>query len=84
MGPLAQGATFTFPVTWNLTQYNLSDAPNSSTGKIQPGFTSTNLDIFTENLVSQYSTLCPISLTGTEVAQGPYFSIKPIEVDFGG
>jgi iron transport multicopper oxidase len=81
---LAQGATFSFPITWNLTQSSINDAQNSSFGKVLPGVQSTSLDIFTANAVAKYSTLLPISLQGTTVSKTAFLSITPPEVDFGG
>lgn len=83
-GSLAQGATFSFPVTWNLTQASINDAQNASFGKVLPGVASTALDIYTTNAVPKYSTILPISLTGTTVSRNPFFLITPPEVDLGG
>ncbi|KAH8684343.1 hypothetical protein BGZ60DRAFT_547896 [Tricladium varicosporioides] len=83
-GPLAQGTTFSFPVTWNLTQASINDAQNASFGKIIPGVASTSLTLFTTNAVPKYSNLLPISLTGTTISKAAYFTISPPEVDFGG
>jgi iron transport multicopper oxidase len=46
-GALVTGATFSFPVTWNLTQSSINDAQNASFGKILPGPQTTSLVIFT-------------------------------------
>jgi iron transport multicopper oxidase len=83
-GSLAQGAQFTFPVTWDLTQSSLSNTPNASYGKVIPGAVSTNLDILTTNGVPKYSTILPINLQGNTVSQTAFLSISPGEVDFGG
>lgn len=83
-GSLGQDATFSFPVTWDLTHAHVTDTPNTSFGKVQPGVSSTSLEIYTTNVVPQYSNVYPISLSGTEVAAGPYLSITPVEVDMGG
>lgn len=83
-GPLAKGATFSFPVTWNLTQASINDAQNASFGKVTPGVQSTALDLYTTNAVAQYSDILPISLTGNTVSQLAFLSISPPEVDFGG
>jgi iron transport multicopper oxidase len=40
--------------------------------------------LITINSVAGYSTLFPISLTGTEVSTAPFLSVAPITVDFGG
>jgi iron transport multicopper oxidase len=83
-GPLAQGATFSFPVTWNLTQASINFAQNASFGKELPGVASTNLDIYTTNSVAKYSNILPVSLTGNTVSQTAFLTISPPEVDFGG
>jgi hypothetical protein len=73
-GPLAAGASFTFPVTWDLT-----NAQTSST----PGVKSTPLTFLTVNGVAGYTTSFPISLTGTEVSSAPFLTVTPSTVDFG-
>jgi iron transport multicopper oxidase len=83
-GSLANGATFSFPVTWNLTQASINDAQNASFGKVIPGVASTSLDIYTTNAVAQYSNILPVSLAGKTVSQVAFLSISPPEVDFGG
>ncbi|KAM3075142.1 hypothetical protein ACMFMF_005823 [Clarireedia jacksonii] len=83
-GPLAQGATFSFPITWNLTQASINDAQNASFGHVLPGVASTSLDIYTTNAVPKYSTVVPVSLSGTTVSKSPFLNIAPAEVDLGG
>lgn len=83
-GPLARGATFSFPVTWNLTQASINNAQNASYGKVLPGVESTSLDLYTTNGVAQYSNVLPISLSGNTVSKTAFFTISPQEVDFGG
>ena len=83
-GGLAKGATFSFPVTWNLTQASINNAQNASFGKVSPGVESTVLNIFTVNGVSGYSSTLPVSLSGNTVSQTPFLTISPAEVDFGG
>lgn len=83
-GALAQGATFSFPVTWNLTQSSINDAQNASFGKVLPGVQSTSLDIYTTNAVAKYSTILPISLGGNTVSKAAFLTIAPPEVDLGG
>lgn len=82
-GPVAQGAQFSFPVTWNLTQSTIQDEANASTPHVLPGAVSTNLDLYTTNGVAKYSNIVPISLTGTTVSLVPFLEITPPEVDFG-
>ena len=81
---LAQGATFSFPVTWNLTQSAINDAQNASFGTVLPGVAGTNLDIYTTNVPAKYSNDLPISLQGNTVSVDPFLTINPPEVDFGG
>lgn len=83
-GPLAKGATFTFPVKWNLETAIVANAPNASYGNTAPGIKSTALTIQTVNGVEGYSTKFPIGLTGTEVSAKPFIVIAPITVDYGG
>jgi iron transport multicopper oxidase len=83
-GPLAQGAHFSFPVTWNLTQASINDAQNASYGKVLPGVDSTSLNIYTVNAVPKYSNLLPVTLQGITVSSVAFLSISPAEVDFGG
>ena len=83
-GSLAQGATFSFPVAWNLTQASINDAQNASFGKVTPGVESTSLDIYTTNAAAQYSNILPVSLIGNTVSKVPFLSISPPEIDFGG
>jgi WSC domain len=83
-GLLAAGASFTFPVTWNLTNAILLNNPNGSYGSSTPGIKSTPLTIYTTNAVSGYTTLFPISLMGTEVSAAPFLEVAPVTVDYGG
>lgn len=82
-GPLAKGANFTFPVTWNLTQSAINDAQNVSFGHVLPGFQSTVLDLYTVNGVPGYSTDFPLSIGGTTISKTAFLAISPQEVDFG-
>lgn len=83
-GSLNAGDTFSFPVTWNLTQAAIKDAQNASFGSVSPGVKSTSLTIYTTNAVAKYSNSLPISLQGNEVSNKPFLSVSPTEVDFGG
>ncbi|KAF7912733.1 uncharacterized protein EAF01_001754 [Botrytis porri] len=83
-GPLKAGATFTFPVTWDLTNVQIGATPNTSFGNVSPGIKSTPLTILTTNAVAGFATLYPISLTGTEVSSKPFLAIAPTTVDYGG
>ncbi|KAI4123034.1 MAG: hypothetical protein LQ338_005480 [Usnochroma carphineum] len=81
---LAQGATFSFPVIWNLTQASIHDAIGASFGSVSPGVKTSSLVITTTNGVAQYSNQLPITLQGSEVSSAPFLSLSPPEVDFGG
>lgn len=83
-GPLAQGAAFSFPVTWDLTQASINDAQNASFGKELPGVKSTGLNIYTTNGVPKYSTQLPVSLQGVTVSSDAFLALSPPELDFGG
>lgn len=83
-GPLVKGATFSFPVTWNLTTTHNGNVANASYGNVSPGVKSTALTLGTINGVTGYSTSFPISLTGTEVSQDAFLAIAPTTVDYSG
>lgn len=83
-GPLAQGATFSFPVIWNLTQTSINDAQNASFGTVKPGVKTTSLTITTINAVAKFSNMLPITLQGTTVSRSAFLNFAPSEVDFGG
>ncbi|EOO00796.1 putative wsc domain-containing protein [Phaeoacremonium minimum UCRPA7] len=83
-GALAAGATFTFPVTWNLTEKSIEDAEGTSYAKVLPGVESGVLSLITTNGVTGYTDTTPLSLTGTVVSADPYLWMNPSEVDFGG
>lgn len=83
-GPLAQGAKFSIPVAWNLTTAVVQNTPGASYGNTSPGVKSTALTIYTTNAIGGYSTLFPISLTGTEVSNNAFLTTAPTTVDFGG
>lgn len=81
-GPIAKGATFSFPVRWNLTMAVVANTANAGYGNVTPGVKSTALTLFTTNGVTGYSTAFPISLTGTDVSQKAYLSLMPVTLDF--
>ena len=83
-GAIAKGASFSFPVTWNLETTTTGNTPNASYGNVSPGVKSTALTLTTVNAVAGYSTSFPISLTGTEVSTKAFLVIAPITVDYGG
>jgi WSC domain len=83
-GSLPAGASFSIPVTWDLTNTSVQNSPNASYGSITPGIKSTPLTIVTTNGQPGYSTMFPVSLTGTEISQAPYLLVSPTTVDYGG
>ncbi|KAH7409546.1 hypothetical protein BKA64DRAFT_720802 [Cadophora sp. MPI-SDFR-AT-0126] len=83
-GALAKDATFSFPVTWDLTRAVVQDVPQASFGKVIPGVESTSLNIITTNGVPKFSTVLPVSLTGRVVSQNAFMTITPTEIDLGG
>jgi len=83
-GSLATGQSFSFPVSWDLTNANSANAANASYGNISPGVKSTPLTLTTINGVADYTTSFPVGLTGTEVSNSPFLGVSPNTVDFGG
>ena len=83
-GQLQAGKTFSFPVTWNLTNVVLQNSANASSPEVSPGIKSTALTIYTTNGISGYTTSYPLSLSGNEVSQASYLSLSPRSLDFGG
>ncbi|PSS14960.1 hypothetical protein M430DRAFT_51625 [Amorphotheca resinae ATCC 22711] len=83
-GPLAAGDSFSFPVTWDLTDAEIKNNPNASSGSISPGIKSAPLTLYTTNGAVGYATMFPISLTGTEVSTAPFLTLAPKTVDYGG
>ncbi|KAL8887519.1 MAG: hypothetical protein Q9215_004914 [Flavoplaca cf. flavocitrina] len=83
-GALKVGDTFSFPVTWNLTEAAIKDTPGGSFGSVSPGVKTSFLVITTTNGVARYSNSLPITLQGNEVSSAAFLSLSPPEVDFGG
>ncbi|KAM7222882.1 wsc domain containing protein [Rhypophila decipiens] len=83
-GPLAAGATFSFPVVWNITKEALATIENTSYGKVIPGVDGTVLNLHTVNGAGGFSTSVPVSLSGKVLSTAPFLFISPGEVDFGG
>ncbi|TEY50792.1 hypothetical protein BOTCAL_0272g00040 [Botryotinia calthae] len=69
-GPLKAGATFTFPVTWDLTNVQIGATANTSFGNVSPGIKSTPLTFLTANAVAGFATLYPIIIAPTTVDYG--------------
>jgi iron transport multicopper oxidase len=81
---VASGASFTFPVTWNLTQAAINQAQSNGHFQVLPGSEAAALDLYTTAGASGYATDTPIQLSGTVVAAQGYLVINASEVDFGG
>lgn len=79
---VASGASFSFPVTWNLTQAAINQAQLTGS-RILPGSAGGALDIFIAPLAT-YAVDTPIQLSGTIVAAQGYLVINATQVDFGG
>jgi hypothetical protein len=69
-GSLSAGATFSFPITFNLS------------GSVAPGVQSTSINLNTVNGASGFSTQQPISVSGQSISVSPYASLIPLQVDF--
>ena len=84
VGALAAGATFSFPVVWNISSAALDSIEGASYSKVIPGVDGTVLNVLTTNGVAGYSNAVPVSLGGTVVSKAPFLFISPGDVDFGG
>jgi hypothetical protein len=82
-GQLAAGVSFSFPVTFDLTNHQL-DAGSTSSPSVTPGVQSTSIEILTVNGVTGYAPQQPITLTGMSVSSAPFITINPLQVDFAG
>jgi hypothetical protein len=80
-GAIPAGNSFTFSVTFNLTNYVLRSGSTSSPSVV-PGTQSGSITFSTQNSVTGYSTLQPLSVTGRVVTSGPFAAISPVNVDF--
>lgn len=83
-GSLSTGQSFSFPVTFDLTNATIMDIPGTSVPSVKPGITSGALNIMTTNGVAKYATLQPIVVSGNIISSLPFLTINPIEADFGG
>jgi hypothetical protein len=83
IGSLLTGASFSFPVVFNLTEYVLS-AGSTGAPAVSPGVQTTSISILSNNGQTGFSTEAPISLTGSSVSPSPFISMSPLEVDFPG
>ncbi|KAK0100032.1 hypothetical protein ONS95_013153 [Cadophora gregata] len=81
-GPLALGATFSFPVTFNLTALILTGSTSSPS--VTPGVQTSSVWISTTNGKAGFAPQQPISLTGTAISAAPFITVNPLQVDFAG
>ncbi|KAH7330380.1 hypothetical protein BKA65DRAFT_565638 [Rhexocercosporidium sp. MPI-PUGE-AT-0058] len=81
-GPLVAGATFTFPVTFNLTALILTGSTSSPS--VTPGVQTSSVWISSTNGKVGYAPQQPISLTGTAISAAPFITVNPLQVDFAG
>lgn len=82
-GALAKGASFSFPVTFNLTNHQLNSGSTSSP-QVVPGVQTTSIDLLTVNGVTGYATTQPVTLTGMSISSAPFITMNPLQVDFDG
>jgi hypothetical protein len=82
-GQLTTGTSFSFPVTFDLTNHQLN-AGSTSSPSVAPGVQSTSIEILTVNGVTGYAPQQPITLTGMSVSSAPFITINPLQVDFAG
>ncbi|KAH9222596.1 WSC domain-containing protein [Leptodontidium sp. 2 PMI_412] len=81
-GPLALGATFSFPVTFNLTALILTGSTSSPS--VTPGVQTSSVWISTTNGNVGFAPQQPISLTGTAISAAPFITVNPLQIDFAG
>ncbi|KAF8856130.1 hypothetical protein BDZ45DRAFT_791674 [Acephala macrosclerotiorum] len=79
---VANGASFTFPVTFNLTDANLLAYENSNNAPMVPGDFLSMLNLFATDSTGTVSDIT-IPLSGTVVAIGGYLVLNQTTVDLG-
>jgi hypothetical protein len=82
-GPLKVGNSFSFPVTFDLTNHQL-DSGSQSSPEVVPGVQTSSLELLTVNSVPEYATAQPITLTGMSISSAPFITMNPLQVDFDG
>jgi hypothetical protein len=82
-GPLAAGASFSFPVTFDLTNHQLNSGSTSSPSVV-PGVQTSSIDILTVNGKTGYATSQPVTVTGMSISSAPFITMNPLQVDFNG
>lgn len=79
---VASGSTFSFPVTWDLTQTAITNAKAINNYQTVPGSEVVALNVYTT--ASGYASMIPIQLSGTVTAPAGYLTINATQVDFTG
>jgi len=82
-GPLAAGNSFSFPVTFDLTNHQL-DSGSTSSPSVVPGVQTTSIELLTVNGQTGFATAQPITLTGMSISSAPFITMNPLQVDFDG
>jgi iron transport multicopper oxidase len=79
---VASGASFSFPVTWNLTQAAITAAQTTNNYKVVPGSEIVALNLY--STATGYANLTSVQLSGTVGAPAGYLEINATQMDFGG
>jgi hypothetical protein len=80
---ISSGSSFSFPVTFNLTNLTLT-AGSSSAPAVSPGIQTTGLNILTTISTTKFSNQVPITLTGVAASANPFPQIAPSHIIFPG
>jgi len=81
---VGSGASFTFPVTFNLSDANILAYQNAGNGEALSGAESIAPNLVTTATASGFAGDTIIRLSGTVVASAGYLVINQTTVDFGG
>ena len=82
-GPVAAGTSFSFPVTFDLTNHQLNSGSTSSPSVV-PGVQTTSIELLTVNGKTGFATSQPVTLTGMSISSAPFITMNPLQVDFDG
>jgi hypothetical protein len=80
-GSIKEGASFSFPGTFNLTNYT-PNAGSTSSPEATPGIQTISISIGTVNGVAGYSSSQPVTLTGVSISSVPFIEMNPLQVVF--
>lgn len=80
--PLALGATFSFPVTWDLTTATIGNTLGNP-ATVLPGTAGSTVHIGT-SAISKYASDTTVNMLGTVVNSAAFLTVLPIHVDLGG